>query len=435
MTPGPSLRSFPIAACLAATLGLATPSAAGTFALVVGNNHSLDAADKPLRFADDDAARYEELFKRFGAKTVLLAVLDVESQRLFPESAASARAPTRANLVSAIDALNREIEREGSDGRATTFVFVFVGHGSVSGGMGYVSLLDERFTRANLFRDVVSRSKATFNHVIIDACDSYFMVNSRGGGDERGPDHSARIAEYVLDEDLSRHPNTGVLLSTSKRQESHEWEGFQAGVFSHEVRSALLGAADVNEDGQVEYSEVAAFIQAANASLDDPRARTALFARAPALDLHRPVVDLSGGGRQFIALSGEVAGRFFLEDARGVRVGDFHKAIGNRLVLAPPPSPFYYLRGTDREAKLVFTADGTLRVSAGSFRSQSLAARGSLSEELDQRLFAVPYGRSFYDGFAAQMPGVPVRRPERPFPPPELALPPGVVSPLMSNPY
>lgn len=414
------------------------PAHGETFALIVGNNLSLDAADAPLRFADDDAAKYQELFNRLGAKVQLLAVLDPETQRLFPDAAAVARAPTRENLTVALAEINRAIEVASRAGRQSTFVFVFIGHGSVRGGMGYVSLLDRRFTRADLFREIVAPSKAAFNHLIVDACDSYFMVNARGGQDavaELGPDRSASIKQYVLEEDLARYPNTGVLLSTSKREVSHEWEGFRAGVFSHELRSALVGAADVNRDGQVEYSEIGAFIHAANSSLEDPRARTDVFARAPALDVHRPVVDLSSGGRQFIEVGRDVAGHFFLEDARGVRVGDFHKSEGESIVLAPPPSAYFYLRGNDQEARIEVRAEGTRSVSRRSFRPSSLASRGSLAEELSEKLFGVPYSRSFYDGFVARQQSVGVRAARQPFPPPELAHPPGVVSELVPNPY
>lgn len=427
-----------VAFAVVVALCSALPARSETFAIIVGNNTSLDPSDKTLRFADDDAARYHELFTRFGARAQLLAVLDSETQRLFPDAAAVARAPTRQNLRAALAEANHAIERAGNDGRASTFVFVFVGHGSVRGGMGYVSLLDERFTRADLFREVVAPSRAAFNHLVIDACDSYFMVSSRGGEptpDERGPDYSANIKQYVLEEDLSRYPNTGVLVSTSKRQESHEWEGFRAGVFSHELRSALLGGADVNRDGQIEYSEIGAFIHAANVSLEDPRARTDVFARAPALDVHRPLVDMSAGGRQFIEVGKDVAGHFFLEDARGVRVGDFNKGEGASLILAPPPSAYYFLRGSEHEAKVALDGDGTTVVSRRAFRPLSMASRGSLSEELSQKLFAVPYGRSFYDGFVSQQQGVAVRSPRVPFPPSELSFPPGVVSNLADNPY
>jgi hypothetical protein len=68
----------------------------------------------------------------------------------------------------------------------------------------------------------------------------------------------------------------------------------------------LAGAADVNGDGRVEYSEVAGFLAAASASVDDPRARLAVHTRAPQQSPHTPLVDLKASG----------AGRFFVVDER-----------------------------------------------------------------------------------------------------------------------
>ena len=51
----------------------------------------------------------------------------------------------------------------------------------------------------------------------------------------------------------------GFLLSTSSGRESHEWEGVQAGVFSHEVRSGLYGAADVETGAAVDDETDATF--------------------------------------------------------------------------------------------------------------------------------------------------------------------------------
>src|SRR5581483_9078706 len=127
------------------------------------------------------------------------------------------------------------------------------GEGAPSGGR-FVRIVDGPLTRGELLREVIAPSKAAFNHLIIDACNAYLMVARRG--DDRAPAAADAIRRYVADEDLARYPTTGVLLSTSRAAASHEWSAFGAGVFSHELRSALAGGADVNGDGRVEYSEV-----------------------------------------------------------------------------------------------------------------------------------------------------------------------------------
>ena len=50
----------------------------------------------------------------------------------------------------------------------------------------------------------------------------------------------------------------GVVVATSSEAETHEWSRFDGGVFSHELRSGLLGSADLDGDGQVRYDEIAA---------------------------------------------------------------------------------------------------------------------------------------------------------------------------------
>src|SRR5204863_106889 len=57
---------------------------------------------------------------------------------------------------------------------------------------------------------------------------------------------------------------------------------FQAGIFSHEVRSGLLGAADADGDGQVSYREIAAFIERANAAVPNEKFRPDVYVKPPA---------------------------------------------------------------------------------------------------------------------------------------------------------
>ena len=78
--------------------------------------------------------------------------------------------------------------------------------------------------------------------------------------------------------------------------QAHEWDAYQRGVFTHEVLSALRGAADVNGDGRIEYSELAAFLAAANREVADPRARPQVVVQPPRSDRRAPIVDLAALG-------------------------------------------------------------------------------------------------------------------------------------------
>ena len=117
------------------------------------------------------------------------------------------------------------------------------------------------------------------------------MVNPRGGKRwvddaspaEEGAAPTRTLKAFLEEEQLERYPRAGVIVATSGDQETHEWSRYHGGILSHELRSALSGAADVNGDGRIEYSELRAFLAAANARVQEPRgARRRLRARARA---------------------------------------------------------------------------------------------------------------------------------------------------------
>ena len=71
----------------------------------------------------------------------------------------------------------------------------------------------------------------------------------------------------------------GVFLSTSADGEAFEWSEIQSGIFSHVVRSGLLGGADADGDGQVSYLELAAFVDTATTDVRNPNMRPHVFSR------------------------------------------------------------------------------------------------------------------------------------------------------------
>lgn len=274
-----------IAAPATAVVGdgsLVPDAASHAYAIIVANNLSADGTLERLRYADDDGARYHELFSLVTTRTEILSVLDPETQRVHPGVARVARAPTRRELDAVIVSVFADIERDNAAGIRTSLYFVFVGHGSIGdNGEGTVHLVDGRFSRSDLFQRVIAPSPARVNHVIIDACNAFLMVARRGGQRSKQASIDDAVQGFVGRESLDRYPNTGVLLSTSQAAEVHEWSRFSAGIFSHEVRSALAGGADVDGDGEVTYDEARAFISAANAKVSDPRARLTAYAAAP----------------------------------------------------------------------------------------------------------------------------------------------------------
>lgn len=382
----------------------AAPAPVHQYALIVGNNSSLDEGLAPLRYADDDAARFYELLAPRAEAVRLLTVLDAESQRVFPELAKRAGAPKRAELEQAFAALNEAMAKDRQAGVETVFFFIFTGHGRRdAAGEGSVSLLDGDFTRSELYARILAPAQATWVHLIVDACDSYFFVNARGSPLPSAAPALAAVERQAAETSLDRFPHVGVLLSTASEQESHEWQAIRAGVFSHEVRSALAGAADVDADGRVAYAEVAAFVAAANAQVKDPRGRVALTTRPPSLNHAVPLLDLStqSRGEAYVLLPSKLSGHVWLEDDRGVRTVELNKERGVPVLLALPPRPQYYLRSPKEEARFDGVAGSVVDGATLRFEPLALAARGALGDSFRRELFAEPYGPRFFRGFVA----------------------------------
>ncbi|MBM7111960.1 caspase family protein [Archangium primigenium] len=407
------LRSALVVAGCAVFLGSASAGAAPerpAYALIVANNVGLEPQQAPLRYADDDGARYYELLAPRVKEAVLLTVLDADTQALHPGLAGRTTPPTRAALQEALGRLNTRMAEDKARGAQPVLYFVFTGHGKRgAAGEGAVSLLDGAFTRTDLYTQVLAPSTASRVHLIVDACDSYFFVNSRGAL-PTGPAQLSAVRDTLAARELSRYPHVGAVLSTTREQESHEWSAIRSGVFSHQVLSALAGAADVNADGRVEYSELQAFIAAANQGVDDVRGRLDVSIQPPEMDRTLPLVDLKERSRLgFLLLPPGLEGRLWVEDARGLRVAELHKERERPVVLGLPPSERYFLRTQGREAPFRFAREGAV-VDAGGlgWRDNAFAARGAVEDAFRERLFSVPFGPRFYQGYMASIGQTPV---------------------------
>jgi hypothetical protein len=377
-------------------LGIApTPSQASqpaVFALVVGVNRSVDTQLAPLVYADDDAFRYRDLFRSVGARTWLLARPD-ENTRRVSAAVAEAQEPAAESLTRAVSELARAVASARAQGRRTVLYFVFAGHGNLGESGAYLTLEDQRLTGAELDRQVLRPIGADESHLIVDACYSYYLAN------ERGPGGRARDVRGFsqLGGQLDR-PDVGVLLSTSSARESHEWQEFQAGVFSHEVRSGLYGAADANGDGEVSYLEIAAFVSWANAAIANERFRPEVFARAPRGQAR--LLDLRPALANRIVVDALVEpGHHLVEDRQGNRVAEFHNPAGQTVRLVRPAAELLFVRhlGNGQEYEIVPGA-GEQKLGDLARRPAPLRTRGAASHAFS-RIFSLPFDRWVVDEF------------------------------------
>ncbi len=370
------------------------------YAVVVGVNQPARAGQEQLQFADDDAVGFYELFRALSRESVLFSILDKDTQRLNPKIATGTKLPSKKQIL---ERINIFFDRMRLDARAsieTEFYFVYSGHGHADDhGEGHLALSDGTLSRRELYREILSRSPADVNHVIIDACDAYLFVQSRGNSIATLLDR--RAEEFLNRQTLSKFPNTGAILSTASLAETHEWSEIRAGVFSHAVRSALLGGADANDNGRISYQELEAFVQAASAKVTHAKANRSIFVKPPLQDRGRAVVDLNAlkQGRK-LRLSERVQGRIALANEVGKRYADLHKAPGYALALRLLPGSQYYVRHDDEEF-VVPSGTPEVHLAALDQRSPSLRSRGgALSYAYAKGLFAVPFGPQLVQGYA-----------------------------------
>lgn len=380
-------RSVAVAIALAALIpspGAAADPEAARFAIVIGNNQAYDPNVVPLRYADDDALATYLLLREAGVEATLLTRQDEASRRLHP--VAPDGPPSWPAIAAALARINRRIDDERARGRRAELLFFYSGHGSVAHGEGFVVLESGRLTRSLLRDRLIAVSRAERNHVVIDACKSYFLAFGKGAGGRR--ERFGRSFVRTGDAELER---TGFVLSTSSDRDSHEWERFQAGVFSHQVRSGLRGAADADLDGAVSYAELGAFLTAANRGIANERFRPDFLVRPPGggRNLGAPVFrwPRSAGGLTV----DRSTGRLHVETARGERILDAHPASGQRLVLHVPSARPQFLRTGDETVEYVLdgTAPGPLsRLPA---QAPSATRKGALNLAFEE-LFASPFG-------------------------------------------
>ncbi|HRE92343.1 MAG TPA: caspase family protein, partial [Myxococcota bacterium] len=377
----------------------ASPPPAGDarFALVIGHNGSDDPNLEALRYADDDALRYHELLSAVTERAVVLTEADPESRALLEErlDTLELRAPTRQNLLAALDTLRTAMHAARLRGERPVLYFVYSGHGNYDAeGRGYLHLADGRFTTRDLFARVLEPNREDHVILIIDACNAGLMVNGRGRPAEvtaeRRPAGVSRL-------DLSHFPNTGVILAHSAVGETHEWGRFLAGIFSHEVRSGLYGAADLDDDQRIDFAELAAFVASANARVTNPTVRVTPYIRPPLTAPELAVIDLGRARLRGRLRIDHVVGKAHVVDQDLVRYADFHRTEASPPFWLALTRPGELVLSTEREAWAIpQEAHGELNLTMLAKRSKStLSARGPGSEYFERTLFHEPFDLTF----------------------------------------
>jgi hypothetical protein len=391
-------------ACLIALPARTAHARRVTYGIAIGNNQApANDSARSLRYADDDAVRYFDLFRRSGGQAALMTVFDSQSARRHARLASEVRAPTLAELRGTLQRFQANMERDRTHGDQPVLFLAYSGHGSTTeAGAYYLSFLDGGLTREMLHGILASLANVEV-HLIVDACNASGVVGVRGAFDhereaEAVPiDHGAATA-LLEARSLARFPMTGALVAASAGQEAHEWSRIESGVFTHEVVSALLGAADVNGDLRVEYSEVQAFVAAANRTVSDPRAVPDIVAHPPPGNPHAALSDLSTfTGSTFLVGKAGQMGRFSVRLADGRCIIDAHALGSERIVLALPSLSGTFVERGATEAEI--PSGKVARFESLEFAPMRSAPRGALDRTLKAQLFRAAFTVDYYQGF------------------------------------
>ena len=136
----------------------ATPRA--VFALIIGVNASPARPTRAAEYADDDAARYLDLFRGLGARAYLLSRLDDNTRRLHPQAAAEALPPRRAELKRWWSSLVRDIGQARARGVPSSLYVIYAGHGDDAGTSLVADARGGRLVGRALLSEVVGRAGA-----------------------------------------------------------------------------------------------------------------------------------------------------------------------------------------------------------------------------------------------------------------------------------
>ena len=364
------------------------------FAIVVGNNRAHRADVETLRYADDDALAMHKILLEAGVHSSVLTSLDSDSMKMNPKTNVDGP-PTWRALNQVLEKTFGQMNKVKEEGEHLEFYFFFSGHGDVQQGEGFVVLEDKRLLRTTLFEKILKKSPADRNHVFVDACKSYFLAFEKGKKASRKPAPTNFSSVYE-----QQKSNTGFVLSTNTARDSHEWERYQAGVFSHQLRSGLRGGADVNLDKQVSYEELAAFLQTANKAVANPAYRPAFTVVPPKEGGVRDSVLDWTDNKSVISANMPELGHLYVENAKGVRLLDWHATGKQDLTLHVPSNELLFVRTADGKKEYRLRVEipesnqnnEILHLSNVSSSIPTIRRRGALHLAFES-LFKTPFGK------------------------------------------
>jgi uncharacterized caspase-like protein len=391
------------------------------YAIAIGNNTvpaNAGVEIAPLHYADDDAAAFFTFARGLGAEARLLTNMDVDSQLRFPELAAKSRAPTLKELRRTVDELRAQMSADVAIKDRPVLLFFYSGHGlgATDDRPAALTLQDEGLTQQRLYEDVLGALPDATIHVLIDACHAEDVVRPRDLNLPVVVASKEEVEQVMTETTLGRFHNVGAIVAAATNGQTHEWDQYHQGVFTHELLSGLRGAADVNEDSAIEYSELGAYLSSANREVPDLRARLKVITSPPVADRRQPIIELKRTrGALRVRFNGGKPGYFYIEDRHGNRLVEMRSEENYRFQLYLPPDEPLYFVSAEKTVEFEGRSGDVLDGNELALRHADLRSRGAMSAALRHGLFAAPFGPNYYRGFvdrSAEMLSVDFRTPE-----------------------
>jgi hypothetical protein len=382
------------------------PASAATalFSLAIGYNgvpaSGGVAGAGELSFADDDALAVHALARTIARRSLVLTLPDRATQTRF-ESSGEARPPSIAELRRVLAEMQADIRAAVRAGDEVSVWFYYSGHGWLDDrGRANLTLADGALSQELLYEEILPALRGQAVHLMIDACHAEALIRQRDVTAQTVELSPSEVASASLRRRLDQLPDVGVIMASASNTQAHEWDDYQTGVFTHELLSGLRGGADVNGDGRVEYSELAAFLAAANRQISDPRGRLTTLVVAPKLYPRAAIVD-TRAARATAHLQGLAhhLGRFQIDDPRGNRLLDLRTEPGFVVDLVVPAGERLLVGNETHEASVLVSLDRPTNLEDLVLEDRPVRARGVVAESMRRGLFGAEFGPSYYRGF------------------------------------
>lgn len=217
---------------LSACLVLVAPGRAHAethrLAVIVGNNAG-GPTDKPLRWAEEDAAKMADVLAQLG---------DVRAEDLF-----LLRGRGHADLRTALEQVGRRAaDYRQNPAHRTVLLFYYSGHSDEEA----LELGRDRVSYADL-RAWLGATRTDVRVAVVDGCKSGALVQRKGG--VRGPAFEIKLNDQI------DAVGEAMLTSSAADELALESAEIHGSIFTHHFVSGLRGAADASGDGRITLSE------------------------------------------------------------------------------------------------------------------------------------------------------------------------------------